>query len=434
MSPASIQKSFVAILLGLVLSTAAAASETPDELVQAAWKSNPTLEVLENNIEAALYRIPQAGAWKDPVFALEYSNVPLDSFELGDHAMSGVQLKIQQNLPFPGKTSKRRKQARINAEAAQFEKMEKRNQLRGMVKNAYWQLAESRILGRMIREQIVQVQELIGSVKSRYEIGAASQHELLKLEVLRDRLNDEAADFHRLDVELTAAINSMLHRAIETRIETAVDIVALAPENSVEFYSKQAESAHPALQRLSKTALAAQAAAKRAQYEKWPDPTLWAGYRFREEVVNAQGMVMDEGDDFISIGLAIPAPLFYKQHWGAAKKQSGAESRAAKASRSALMDNIRSDIAKTLAAWQRAEEKFLNYKNTIEPGQHRAVIATRAAWEVGRASFASLYDSQVSLINVRQTLIKSAAQTRILEAKMESLVGKGVQEKSEDPS
>ena len=420
------KQAFPAVLLAFFIASTAGASQTPDELVQIAWDANPGLTALQANIEAAKQKILQSGAWKDPVVAVEYSNVPVDSFELGDHAMSGVQLRIQQTFPFPGKTSKRRESAGFSAVAASFEYQEKRNRLRLMIKTAYWQLAESRVLEKMIVEQIDQVKKLVVSVKSRYEVGATAQHELLKLEVLKSRLEDEAADFHRRDVELTAAINAMLHRLPDTPVETPDEIKVIAPVASSDVYIDKAKSSNPALMRLTEISRAGRAAARRARYEAWPDPTIWAGYRIREEVKNDQGMVMDEGVDFASVGLSVPIPFSYSKGWGAAKQESLASSHAAESLRLALFDEIQGDIMGTLAAWRRARKKHAHYRDKILPAQMQTIKAARAAYEVGRANFSSLYDAQIALIDMRRTIIGAAARTRILEAKMESLVGEGL--------
>lgn len=417
-----IQVLMVAFAIFGILSASVAADD-PDALVKIAWGENPSIMALDHKIEAANQRVTRSGAWKDPVFAVEYSNVPVDSFTLGDHAMSGINFKLLQTFTFPGKIGRRENVALAKAEVAKYELAEKKNQIRGMIKSNFWNLTLTRHLKEITNRHIKEVELLVASVESRYETGAAGQHDLYRLMVLKETLVDELSDFHRKEIELLAALNTLLSRPLDFSIETpdSVHTEAIA-FNMVSAYEMALQS-RPLISVWTAEAKAGRLAAKSASYEGVPDPTIWAGYRLREEVLNNQGMVMDEGGDFFSVGISFPIPFSYNSTFGAAKRESLAKYRSAESMRAAIADQIQGDLGKAYAKWQRAVEKSETYLKILLPGQKQTLNATLAAYQVGRADFTSLFAAQVGLLNIDRGLIEAKVETKIQQAYVETLIG-----------
>ena len=410
---------------------AANAADDPDQLVQIAWQTNPSVASLTEKIEAARQRVPQAGVWADPMLAVEYSNVPVDTFALGDHPMSGVQLKLQQTFPFPGTTGKRKAVAEAMTGVARFDLKEKQNQIRAMVKRAYWNLTLVRHL-RVITEQHVQeIDDLVVSVNSRYQTGAAGQHDLLRLMVLRDRLIDDLDDFNRKEATVLASLNTLLNRAPDEPVQTPAKVEPAVVSMPEQEAWDSAQKSHPLVLAKTEQAKADRLGAERASYEGWPDPTVWVGYRFREEITNPQGMVTDKGIDFFTAGLSIPIPVFNGSRWGAAEREKLAQKRSAQSDRAAIAEQIRGELRTAYASWQRAISKSKTYAETIQPVQKQTLQATLAAYQVGRADFTSLYAAEVGLLDVERELIKAKSETWIQQANVETLVGAGIPDQGE---
>ena len=133
--------------------------------------------------------------WKDPMVAVEYSNVPLSSPVLSAHAMSGLQLRVQQTLPARGASSLEGEVKSARVDAAGLAVEEAALQLRAAVGTTWWALARTRLLREVTEQHVQRTEELLTAVRSRYEVGAVGQHAVLRIEVLRDQLRDELAEF-----------------------------------------------------------------------------------------------------------------------------------------------------------------------------------------------------------------------------------------------
>ena len=97
-----------------------AAGLTLEQAVLLAIKNNPDISTLSSRYKA-LQNVPsQQGSLPDPVLSFSALNLPTDSFSLDQEAMTQMQVKITQAIPFPGKLSLKEKAAVKEARAAGF--------------------------------------------------------------------------------------------------------------------------------------------------------------------------------------------------------------------------------------------------------------------------------------------------------------------------
>ncbi len=407
------------------LATQAMAAEKPDDLgqlVATALEQNPELSSLEEQVKALEHKVIQAGAWKDPKLVVTYQNVPVDSFALGEEGMSMAAIRLEQTIPFFGKTDDREGVIRQAVTAKRWQLEEKKNELRALVKKIYYELALARQLESITTQHVGLVEQLIDAVRIRYEVGRAAQQNLLRLQVLRGRLKDDLEDFRRQDTELTAALNAVLHRDVATGVATPGEFVLRAPTTDVDSLREVALEHRPALKQLAATSQMYEAAADLARFEAIPDPTFFAAYGLRKEQPSGMG-----GRDLVTFGLGIPLPVFYGSRYGARAQESSSKGRAVDAKRDALIDRISSGLAGALATWSRSAGKVKTYTLILVPEAHRALDATFSSYQVDRADFLSLYEAELELLNFEKTIRTSAVQGFVAQANIEMLIGKELQ-------
>lgn len=368
--------------------------DRPDAVAEAVLAANPELGALEARVSALEHSAAQAGVWPDPVASVENSNVPLETPYPGGHPMAGLQFRLQQTVPFPGKTRARTAVAEARVLTAREALAERRNRLAGMVRDLYHQLALVRQLRKVTERHVALVGELVTVVRARYETGGAPQHDLLQLAVLRDRLGDDLGEFTRRDREIAAALVALVHLPSGTPVETP-EVTPLPPEPpALAPLVECAAASRPLLQELGAEARTADADAERAEVERRPDVTLWLGYRYRRP------SGADRGQDLYTAGVSIPLPWFWNdRRWGQRAQQERALSRSFEAERAARLDEVRGRLDGALARWRRAEEKARVYEEQLAPAQRRALESALASYRVGRAEFATLYRAELELLD-----------------------------------
>ena len=391
--------------------------DDPERLAEIAIEMNPGLGALEARIAALEHKARAVQVFSDPVLGVEYSNVPWNTWALNDSPMSGVQIKLQQAFPLPGKNARREAVVRQDVEATSWQLEEGRVQLRGLVRQAYWSLALTRQLQDITRKHIALVDSLIQSVRAKYQVGTVGQHDLLRLQVLRDRLADDLEDFTQRDRDLTATINAALHRDVTTPIVTPEEVSHVSPGQSLEALQQAALENRPLLRQLEAQAEARREAADLARYERWPDLTLWAGYRVRSPAAT------DPGTDFFSLGVGVPLPFDFLSRSRAKAAEQRELARYFEQARLEAIDQIANGLESALATWKRAATKADFYLSKLIPDATTTLDATLAAYKVDRADFASLYQAELQLLEFDRAVRTAVVQTRLQSVQVETLTG-----------
>lgn len=405
--------------LGLALAPVTAAADGElSALVAAARSRNPQIDALQAQIRALEAKTRQAGAWQDPKLQLAYQNAPVDSFALGREPMTAVVIGLEQTVPWFGKTEERQRVVRHSGEAKRYELEEKRNELSALVKAAYYRLALSRQLRALTRDHVALVEQLLAAVRAKYEVGRTEQQNLLRLQVLRDRLADDIEDFERQERQLTAAINATLDRPVDTAIGTPDTLALRPPSQELAELKSRALAKRPALKQLSANARMYQSATELAEHEAAPDPTFFAAYALRTPLPGG-----NPGRDLVSLGVRVPLPLFYSSNFGARASEARAQASAVEASRRALLTAIAGELADALAVWERAARKLETYRTKLLPEAHQTLDATFANYRVDRADFTSLYEAEIEVLGFEKTVRTAAVDGLIARTSVERLVG-----------
>ena len=398
---------------------AAAKPDSLDALVETALARNPQLDAIEARVRALEHRTTRAKAWKDPRLVVAYQNVPIDSFSLGREPMSMAVLRLEQTIPFFGKTKKRGAVFSKAADDQRWALAERKVQLRGLVKRAYYQLGLARQLQQITAKHVELVEQLLDAVRVKYEVGRAPQHTVLRLQVLRDRLKDDLEVFDRQAKGLAAVLNEALHRDPGTAIRTPEEFLLPGPPANLDQLSDLAQAHRPALRQLEARATMHRLTGKLARSEATPDVTVFVGYGLRTDLPGDA-----QGRDLVTIGFSVPIPLFHDSNYGAQARESSALARAVDSDRAALTDEIRSGLADALASWHRAVSKAATYQDTLVPAAQRTLDATFSSYQVDRADFLSLYEAEVDLLTFERTIRRAAVEGLVAIANIETLVGK----------
>ncbi|MFH1811791.1 MAG: TolC family protein [Pseudomonadota bacterium] len=397
---------------------ALAQGRTLDQLIAQALQESPDLRAVEHERDAARQRIPQAGTWMDPMVSLGYRNMPVTSPWPGVDPMSNIELMASQRLPAPGKTSAREDVARSNVDTLDRMLDEKRVELVLRLRTRHAQLALVRQLREVTRRHVALVEQLVAVVSAKLEAGSIGQQALLRVMVLRDRLQDSLADFDRREHELVAELNALAHLPVDDPIVTPtlqVEEISTAP---AQLEHESAEGS-PTLKRLDAAAHTQDLMAQQAEVEQRPDVELSLAYMIRLPSQNSSGMNM------VSAGIAMPLPWFFNaSRWGAMADENRAMARATRSQRDATWDRLRSDLAAADARLRRATDKSRTYQDSLVPSATRTLESTLSAYQVERADFADLIEAELELLELERGLYEARADAAMAHAELDALRGR----------
>jgi len=394
------------------------AVDDPEILSDEAVVANPGLEAMRARSQELSELADIAGTWKDPMVGVEYMNAPVDSLKIDESPMSGLQFKIEQKLPELGWSKASRDVAELQVRVSEHETAEAELQLRRNVEILFWKLTLSNQLKGVTEEHLDRTQEILRAVRARYEVGKAGQNAVLRLTVLRDRLQDDLGDYERAERILSAGLSRVLSRPAGSHFATPSEIDPVAVVGTTSNWIEEAKESRPALARLREQVNVQRRSAELAGITTRPDVNVWLKYRVREV-----DTALDDGTDFVSVGVSVPIP------WGSRKRGLGKQAahlqgeRGAQAQLAAMLDTIESESISIHSSWSRAFEKASNYRDSILPSSHATLETTLSDFSVGTADFSSLYESEVELLILEKAYLAAAIETRLQRAAAQSTVG-----------
>ncbi|MEQ8660316.1 MAG: TolC family protein, partial [Gammaproteobacteria bacterium] len=286
--------------------TTAAPVLTLATAVAVALDGNPGLAELRARA-AALAAIPdQHGALPDPRIAVGAANLPLDSFDLDQEAMTQLQFGVTQTFPFPGKLALRERIATLAADAAAHEVEELKLTLVADVKVLWWELAYLAESAHIVRQNERLMRELIAIARAKYEVGRGLQQDVLLAQLELSKLRDLAIRVAGRQATTYAQLGALLAWPAGLRPALPSRIATTLPRLRDDDVLQAAAQARPRLAALASRIDAAASAVDLAQRELYPDLAVTAGY----------GVRGGRRADFASLNLSVNVPLFAarKQH------------------------------------------------------------------------------------------------------------------------
>jgi outer membrane protein, heavy metal efflux system len=388
-------------------------------LIDEALANNPEIAMARSELDAARQRIPAAGALDDPMLELGVINAPLGSLSLRREDMTMKMLGLGQRLPFPGKRGLRRAVASADAEGVGLVLQETINRIGRDVRIAYEELAFNEEAQRIVVSTRVALEQLAEIARSRYEVGSATQNDVLDAYIELERLNVELLRLSSENVVLQGEMRRLLGRTgSTTRINAAAPQLAapLGPE---------ADPADPLIGDRPQL-LALQSLVERssnsidlAQREYYPDFDLKLQYGQRERAPDGVAR-----DDMVSLTVAVNLPIW---------RQSRLEPQVAeaRAMRRQAEDMLRAERLETQAALEtqlallrQSRGTAELYQGTLLPQVRAAVTSALAAYRVGHVDFLTLRQAQLREYDASTDLARAIANHNRAIAEIGLLLGR----------
>lgn len=249
-----------------------------DGLIDEALKNNPEIKASQSRIEAARFRIPQAGSLPDPMFMAGYQNEGFDRYTYGEMQGSQWMFSASQQFLFPGKQKLKEEMTQRDAES--LEAMHELLKLKTVsrVKELYFDL----FLAWKNFDLLQDKRELLTRVESmtlaRYAAGKAMQQDVIMAQTEKYMLLEKEEMLGQktksLEAMLAAAIGRYKGSALPRPVEPTYQPFIIDINAAVDMAIKNS----PELKSRNKMIEAANVRLSMAQKEYYPDFALGASY------------------------------------------------------------------------------------------------------------------------------------------------------------
>jgi outer membrane protein TolC len=394
---------------------AAAAHQTDTlrlaDAIAEARSANPMLAAARLRADAAAERVPQAGALPDPQLAFGLMNRPVRGFGTDDE-MTMNTFELAQMVPWPGKLGFGQARARHLASALTFDADEAERVLAARVVDAYVEVAAlDRSIAVMERTREL-LRAFFDVAQAMYAVGNVPQQDVLQAQVAIARMTEDIAVMRQERVAMAARLNALLGREATTPVaalELPAPGPALAPPDSLMVL---ATARRPALAAARERALAAEAGARQARRELFPDFMLTLSYGQRPRF-----------DDMASLMVGVSLPLWA----GARQLPMRREMAAMRAMEAAMVRDAANEtfamLVESAALADRARNLARLYQTAILPQARAGVDAALSAYRVGQSDYMTLINAQMTVNQYETELFRLAAAYARAVAEIEALTG-----------
>jgi cobalt-zinc-cadmium efflux system outer membrane protein len=370
------------------------ANDILKELIREALENNPRLEAAVQRALSAEKTIPQAGALPDPQLTFGLSNLPVNSFSFDHDPMTGKVIGVMQMFPFPGKLSLRTDIAEYEATAVKYQQEEIRNQVIRMVKQTYFDLYtidrafETTEKNKALMDQFVHVAE------TKYATGSGLQQDVLRAQVEISKLEDDLIMWKQKRLSVAARLNALLNRPANNPFNKTLPELKLPDRPVTVFPPGGIEQNRPLLKAWNERIQKAETAVKLAVRDIWPNFTVGASYRQRNDLADGRQM-----RDLFSATFSLNIPLYYKRKQKAKVSERELAVKAIEAEYEDVKNIVLSDVESILADLERNRKRVELYKGGILLQAQQSLESAHAGYRVGKVDFLTLINNWMMLQN-----------------------------------
>ncbi len=403
--------------LGTVAGQTAAASAPLrlGDVYRDVQSSSPRIAAAAALARAAGERIAPARRPPDPRIQFALMNRTLPGFALSQ-PLGMNQVQVTQMVPIAGKLGLA---GRVMAERAGAERERATDvvwDVRARAAMAYYELYQMDRSVEVAGETLRLLRYLAKTAETMYAVGTGRQTDLLRAQVEVARMTE---DILRMETERTSAaarLNALRARAPDAPLGSP--LLPAFPDSLPPLDSLIAQAAwqRPMVRAGEADLRAADAGARLARREIWPDLELGAQY--------GQRPMPDGGTDrMLSLMVGMTVPIFAGSRQLAMRREADAMQLMAQSDLDRMRAETRGRTAELYAAVERARRLGALYRGTILPQAETTVAAAQSAYQAGAVDFMTLLDDRMTVNRYRTDLVTLDAERGQALAELEMLIG-----------
>ena len=413
-------------LCGLSASAAMVTAEAQDrrasaqslrlgELYEEAQRESPRVSAAKSLVRAAEARVSSAKLPPDPQLQLGFMNYTLPGLRPMD-VLGMTQLQLMQMVPVAGKLGLSGRVASSQASAQSERARDVEWTLRSDVAMAFYDLYQTDQRLVIARETLRLLQDIRRTAEAMYRVGEGRQADVLRAQVEIARMVEDTVRMTMMRVGMAARLDALLNRP--THDSLSPPVLPAFPDSvpSMDSLVALAEAGRPMLRAGERDLEAANAQARLARREIWPDLTVGLQYGTQSGEMGTERM------GSLMVGASVP--VFARRRQLRMREETDAMRQMAAADLAAMRADTRARVAEAYASLTRARNLAALYRTTVIPQAEATVASSLAAYRVGGVDFMTLLDNRMTVNTYRQELFALDAEQGKAWADLEMLVGR----------
>ncbi|RLA46043.1 MAG: transporter [Gammaproteobacteria bacterium] len=420
------------LLAALVCLTAwpARGAMTLTEAVDIAQRNDPWLVGSEYRQQAIEAQSTAAGTLPDPVVSVGFANLPTDTFDFDQEAMT--QFKVGVSQTFPRGHSRALDQKRLSLLGAQYpyQRDDRRAKVAVNITSLWLEVFRATESIRLIEQDRALFEDLVDVAQSSYStaVGRTRQQDLIRAQLELTRLEDRLTVLHERRDMSRAKLNEWLHAApgspppagargqagISANLALSDKLAETLPQIELRhptlYEAGTAPSpqdiashlrSHPAILSLDRKIDASRAGIELAEQKYRPQWSVNASYGYREDdPVDNPSMDRDR-PDFFSFGVAFDLPLFTSKRQDRQVQSAIAGSEAVRTEKWLALRNMIATFETQRSKLLRLNQRQLLYQSRLLREMQDQAEASLTAYTTDDGDFSEVVRARIDELNAR---------------------------------
>jgi len=406
----------IVVLAASAISSSTAASGLSLEVVEElALAADPGVQSVKAHRLALEEMSVAAEQLPDPFLKMGLVSLPTDTFNLGQEAMTQVQLGVVQKFPRGKSRSLRSEQIGLQSQGLDETARDQELRILLAVREQFLEVTKQQHLARINADAITAFSDVADITEDYYATGRVQQQDVLQAVVELAKVEDRAArisqDEEQARARLARWIGTAAYRDLE---DTWPRFNDSPPADEI----KDDLQSHPRILALARKVSAAETGVELAKQKYKPEFALDLTYGGRGGT-NPDG---SSRSDLLTFMVVMDVPLFHKNRQDRVVAAQVAESSAAIYSRDDLFRRMRSEVDFHVAARRRQQERIMLFENTLLP---EAAFSSEASFGAYQSSIEDLttllrtriteFDLQLEHARLQAEVLKTEARLMYLE-------------------
>jgi outer membrane protein TolC len=425
------QKFFLFLIIAfLIFQSGINFAQDIDSLITEALKNNPQLKSLEYQIAAAEYRAQAVRSLSPPTLGLEFSQVPINEFNVWNKALSNS-VSLSQMFHLGGKLKAMSNVEQNNALIAQDYREIYRLNLIAQLKMSYYQLW---LIERKIEVQqknIDLLKKLESAINISYQINRVNQADLLtvKSEIASENLqllilqNQQEAEIYKLNRLLGRKLES---KEVYTLKEISSDSLMIT---QTELEEKLAQS-NPELKRMTSMITMNQTMLKSNQKEAIPDLMLGAMV-----MRMPRGMILTSESDLsmlemktetmysVMASVTLPFLPWSAKKYRARSQEFAAEIKTIEYGKIEMEREMLVRLKEALVKLKTAKDQERLYADQVLPLYRQSAAAQVSAYQNDQTNITTVIENYKMLLMQEMNYYMAQADYQMAKTEIEMMVG-----------
>lgn len=408
----------ISCVLGFGAAFAQADTLTLHQAIDIAIQQDPWLQSSVDQEQSMRARSQSAQALPDPKLSIGMANLPVDSFDINQEAMTQVVVGLSQQFPAGSTLSLSGSQFNVKADQSAFARLNRKAQIRQMISNVWADMyrydATLKVL-KINEGLLLNLNESIaGNYSSAYN--KVGQQALVNSELEIAKIGERSFQVQQALNQTKARLTQYLPQMASIKHYEFVELDQSGGAFDDSDYDLNLLTNHPMVRILDLQHQVSDFDRKIAQQQYKPQWGVNVSYSYRAEDANGR-----ERADLASVGVSVSLPIFSSQRLDANVKAASSNSSAILYDRELKLNELKSQVLSVQADLALLGQRIALYTNTLIPGFQKSTDVALNAYRSNESGYRDVIMAQIAQMNAQIELIQLQSEQAKRRAEFEYL-------------